>query len=464
MLKMLEGEYGIIPGRAILPMLNKNIKCGNSLISGDVLELKKYLGDTWFKMKPFNWKREFKKVIVDESGFDVVIGNPPYIRVDFISQFEKNFYLSHFQTAKGKFDAYYLFIEKALSLLSANGKFGMIIPNKFCTSDSGTTLRELILRNSNSVFINSVSRLNVFGEAKNYPVLLFINRKMKSDFNKIEFSETIQRDQLHIGVPIILRMKRVEIDRIPTRIFPINVPKKEIDIFFKASHNSRLLSSHLIISEGFRIPSALEKSKGDEHILKQYQFSRYSPIKKGTYVNRQDRAKVISDRSERYMNCLRDKIVIAEDALKIEATIDLSKSLCQGGVYFAVLREPLNLNVNLNFLLGILNSSLHTFFYKILFSGMHMGGGYLRFRTKFLEQLPIRTIGFTNFSEKKAHDNLVELVEVMLDLNRKIQNAKGSEKDQIQRQIEKTDREIDDLVYKLYGITEGEKKIIEGGE
>ena len=51
---------------------------------------------------------------------------------------------------------------------------------------------------------------------------------------------------------------------------------------------------------------------------------------------------------------------------------------------------------------------------------------------------------------------------MMLALNKKIQTAKGSQKDQIQRQIEKTDEEIDKIVYKLYGITEEERKIIEG--
>lgn len=53
------------------------------------------------------------------------------------------------------------------------------------------------------------------------------------------------------------------------------------------------------------------------------------------------------------------------------------------------------------------------------------------------------------------------LVDAMLNLNKKIQTAKGNEKEQIQRQIEKTDREIDEIVYKLYGITEEEKNIIE---
>ncbi|MBA7675690.1 hypothetical protein ES703_83927 [subsurface metagenome] len=56
---------------------------------------------------------------------------------------------------------------------------------------------------------------------------------------------------------------------------------------------------------------------------------------------------------------------------------------------------------------------------------------------------------------------MVALVDVMLDLNKKIQIARGSRKDQIQRQIERTDREIDDLVFKLYGITEEERMVIE---
>jgi hypothetical protein len=74
---------------------------------------------------------------------------------------------------------------------------------------------------------------------------------------------------------------------------------------------------------------------------------------------------------------------------------------------------------------------------------------------------PMRIIDFNKASDKKVHDDVVELVDVMLDLNKKIQTAKGSAKEQIQRQIDKTDKEIDEIVYKLYGIMEKKKKIIE---
>jgi metal-sulfur cluster biosynthetic enzyme len=76
--------------------------------------------------------------------------------------------------------------------------------------------------------------------------------------------------------------------------------------------------------------------------------------------------------------------------------------------------------------------------------------------------IPIRKIDFSIAYEKQTYDKIIFLIEVMLNLKEKICISKGSEKDQIQRKIEKTDKEIDDLVYKLYGITAKEKKIIEG--
>jgi hypothetical protein len=85
----------------------------------------------------------------------------------------------------------------------------------------------------------------------------------------------------------------------------------------------------------------------------------------------------------------------------------------------------------------------------------------MHFDAPVTKRIPIRNIDFSNPSEKKLHDDLVALVDVMLDLNKRIQTAKGSQRDQIQRQIEKTDKAIDEIVYKLYNITEEEKKIIE---
>jgi len=74
MLKMLEGEHGIIPGRAVLPTLDHNIKCGNSLISGDVLKLQSFFKEDWIKTESFDWDVRFRKIVVEEGGFDIIRG------------------------------------------------------------------------------------------------------------------------------------------------------------------------------------------------------------------------------------------------------------------------------------------------------------------------------------------------------------------------------------------------------
>ncbi len=114
-------------------------------------------------------------------------------------------------------------------------------------------------------------------------------------------------------------------------------------------------------------------------------------------------------------------------------------------------------------MLGLLNSRLLSFLYPYVSNKM-VARSFPRLSVGDLKKLPFRTIDFSNQSEKKLHDDLVALVDVMLNLNKKIQTAKGNEKEQIQRQIEKTDGEIDEIVHELYGITEEEKKIIESKE
>lgn len=147
MLKMLEGEYGIVPGRAILPMLDKNIECGNSLISGDTLELQKYFGDEWYKVNPFNWDEEFR-TIMKEGGFNVVIGNPPYVRPHNIPPDIKKILWATFTTFVAKSDMYSCFTERGLTLTKPGGVFSFIVPQTWTSLESFTKIREFVLKHA----------------------------------------------------------------------------------------------------------------------------------------------------------------------------------------------------------------------------------------------------------------------------------------------------------------------------
>jgi hypothetical protein len=112
------------------------------------------------------------------------------------------------------------------------------------------------------------------------------------------------------------------------------------------------------------------------------------------------------------------------------------------------------------YLIAILNSSLITFFYRNISSIYR--GGYLRFIYQYLVTLPIRTIDFSNSADKTKHDQIVRLVNQMLTLNKQLSEAQiPHQKDMLKRQIEATDKQIDQLVYKLYDLTEEEIKIVE---
>jgi len=116
--------------------LNSNIKCGNSLVD-DV----GVAGD-----KAFNWKNEFPKIF-DKGGFDAVIGNPPYVRPRELNETEKLFLSKNYLSANNQFDLYHLFIEKIKHLVNPTGKASYIVPNAFLSNENSKDLRKFIIQN-----------------------------------------------------------------------------------------------------------------------------------------------------------------------------------------------------------------------------------------------------------------------------------------------------------------------------
>ncbi len=426
-----------------LPLLEESIRRGNSIIDDENIA-----GNIAFR-----WEDEFDD-IMKEGGFDVVIGNPPYVRVDNLKIVEKTYWKDVFSSAYGKYDIYYLFIESVFKWLQEGGKCGFILPNKFCAASSAEKLREIIVKNSSHCTIISVSHLDIFKEAANYPVLLFLTKG--KNVKRINIGSVSTRDEFLNKNFVNYWLTRRDLEVLPSKIFPINISQEQFDIVIKLLRKCDKLSKYLKISEGLRIPTTLEENiVNDFEILKQYQFDRYSSISKGSYITKNNLKKVISTTSKRYVNSLKRKIVIAEDALRITATMDYEKRIPQGGVYFGVLK---NENTSLEYILGLLNSKLVSFVYFVLFGGMHMGGGYLRYRTKFLEELPIKVA-------QESEQTLIQLVNRMLSLKARVNqigDKMTDERARLEKEMDKINCQIDELVYKIYGITEKEQRIIEG--
>jgi len=117
-------------------------------------------------------------------------------------------------------------------------------------------------------------------------------------------------------------------------------------------------------------------------------------------------------------------------------------------------------NGSLEYLCGLLNSRLLDFCLKRVSTNFH--GGYFAANKQYIEQIPIYAIDFEKTKDRARHDKMVSLVESMLALRKQHAAAKTPhEQENLKRQIDATDRQIDKLVYELYGLTEDEIKVVE---
>ena len=198
-LKMLEGETSETLQREqdlfggdepILPPLHDNIKLGNSLIASDFSMIPEDL----VRVRAFDWNVGFKD-IMKAGGFDGVVGNPPYIRIQTMqeSDAEAVEYLNSQYAAakKGNYDIYVCFVEKALSLLNPSGRSGFILPHKFFNAQYGEGLREVISREKHLRAIVHFGHQQVFEGATTYTCLLFLAKAAQEAFNFASVSDLI---------------------------------------------------------------------------------------------------------------------------------------------------------------------------------------------------------------------------------------------------------------------------------
>jgi hypothetical protein len=179
---VLEGEsqesigaqLGLFKERA-LPDLGSNIKCGNSLIGPDYYEGRQLsMGfmdeEERYRVNAFNWKAAFPRIFT-AGGFDVVIGNPPYVRQEGLGE-AKEYFLSHYKTFRPTADLYVNFIEKGLKVLKKTGRFGMIVSNKWIRAAYGEPLRSFITGDVSLLEVVDLAGLPVFEGATVRTIIL----------------------------------------------------------------------------------------------------------------------------------------------------------------------------------------------------------------------------------------------------------------------------------------------------
>ena len=166
--------------------LSSNIKCGNSLIDS-----KAVAGD-----KAFKWESAFAKVF-SRGGFDVVIGNPPYVRKQgLVEHYPEmcNYYERRYQSATANYDIYALFMERCYQLINLNGIVSFILPHKFLISDFGIGIRTFFKENTAVDKLIHFGSEIIFSEASTYTCIIDLTRgeKDRIKFKKLKPDDLFQ--------------------------------------------------------------------------------------------------------------------------------------------------------------------------------------------------------------------------------------------------------------------------------
>lgn len=423
--------------REQLPLLDKNIKNGNSLISGTDKELEKQFGKNWRDKKPFNWQEEFPEVF-KQGGFDVVIGNPPYGAE--LSKEDHEYFKNIYNI--GSTDTAILFIKKSIELLKSEGYLGFIFPKAFTFASNYEKIRNFVWDNVQTI----VDCSKVWKEVKLEQVVAIIQK----DIIKKTYESGI------VDEPEIKIIGKIDKNISKRFGFFLNgVSDREIAVAEKMLKNSLMLNGIADNQRG----AMLQKEVGEAGELEVIGGAQVSREGIDGIKGRIGKENVNDEKAYIKPNSVLVQNIVAHienpvDHIKIIAAVPIEKEK------YIILDTINQLDVKREsspyLICAILNSTLMNWFaYRFIFGKAIRT---MHFDNSVTERIPIPKI------TKEDQKILISLAQTKITLNKELRDTpEHSEKwERVNSDIAKTDRKIDEEVYKLYGLTEEEIKIIEG--
>lgn len=541
LLKVLEGEtddslsrqLALIQERA-LPDLDNNIKCGNSLIGPDFYDnqnLTLFADEDFYRINVFNWKDEFRHVFDGkDAGFDAVIGNPPYIRIQALKEFaplEVEHYKRAYRTAtKGNYDLYVVFVEQGLSLLNNSGQLGYILPHKFFNAKYGQPAREVISEGKHLSEIVYFGDEQVFAGATTYTALMFLDRAGSDSFRFVKAEDLVlwratrEAEEGMVpaeraapeewnfvigqGAALFERLEAmpVTLGDVANRIYQGPITSADSIYLFKdfmqsnREENTKVFSKELdewvslessilkpVIRSGsigrywasstayvlfpYEVEGSSARLLSLRELRSDYPLAWHYLERNRSLLEEREKGKFKDEQWYRFGRTQnlgiweQPKLLVPYMVTRLAAYPDLSENyyfinVTTGG-YGITVDDSIG---SLKYICALLNSRLLDLHLRQVSTTFH--GGYFAANKQYIERMPIRAIDFSDPDDVKMHDRIVELAERMIELQQTLAEAKiERERKVIGQQISATDKQIDHLVYELYGLTEDESSIVD---
>ena len=448
----------------VLPDMVDNIKCGNSLIDDGYFEQLKFSIDEEIieqnKVKPFNWKKEFMQIF-NNGGFDIVISNPPYGA--FLLEEHKKYYENNYVTYEYQLNSFTFFIEKGTHLLNGNGLISYIVPAVLHNQHYFSKIRKLLIQKT-KIGILHIIKYRVFEQAETGDTLIFVlknNNIIDSNETKFRISDTL--DSFDSYNEIIINQKHFSEN--PRHEFVYGSGNKIIKKMYSIS---KPLSEIAYCVMGIKpYQTGKGKPKQTKEIVKNRPFdsdkivnSSFKPYLVGKDINRYY-IHPIKSKYIKYGVWLaeprpgapfeREKIVCRQTADHIIASLDINNNYNLNNVYNI---ESITKECSNYFLLGLLNSKLFIYLYYEIVG--EKGRTFAEVKKVNLNKLPI---SIDNIEIKIKIEKNVKRI---LKANNKYLEAKSdTDKELLGNLINRIDKENDDLVYRLYNLTNEDILLIE---
>lgn len=397
------------------------------------------------------WQLYFPRVFKENGGFDIVIGNPPYVDSEEMTKSmpkEREIYSKKYKCAKGNWDLFVLFIEKGMDLLRKDGVISFIVPNKLVAAPYTEALRTKISHNQVQE-MRDYSNVTVFKTAAVYPVVF----RIKMNQEKIPVIMDVMEDMHQVSNHNIIDEDTFYNDINWDKYF--NSSQDALEIIKKMSKHKPLkdiaeVNGAATVNEAYLVKEFIFDDDSNNPETKKFiNTGGLDPYKstwgvdyirylKGKYMHPVVKVSDLSNMSEkRLAESNAEKIIIGGMTKILECYYD-------SGEYLAGKSTTIVYGCDhLKYIAALLNSKLMTFYYSMFYNSMSLAGGFFRIGAPQVKELPIAL----------ASDDVVIKVEEIVD---KILSSNGEP-------FDKLITEIDEIVYQIYELTDEEIYVIKQG-
>ncbi len=387
-----------------LETIHFNLKHGNSLV-GKPSDKTSSLNNAT-PTRTFHWELEFGEIFSTKNGFDIIIGNPPYLSSKGLPNWLKHYARERFVSAKGQFDLFVLFIEQSVYLLTENGFLTLIIPDSFLGRSSFSPIRKFLLEHS--IIKEIVHVKSAFYKTHVSNVIIFLQKsrsKATTQSNEITFKKYESIAQFSVNIDTERHTPNAT--KIPQHFY-LKTPKKKfifasvesLNVIEKITHNSYPLGEFIHAFRGE------ELGKKSPYIISEKKNVHFKPILFGQHIKKFEIIPTtffINEKNLKKKGYFQQKIVLRQLGTRLHAALDIQGIYVTAqSVYNLIITSS---EIDARFILAILNSTLMDFYYYIMF---HDKALFPRILLENVNQLPLI------LPSKKTHQKICNLTEHLI--------------------------------------------------